>query len=61
LRQHIGIGSATAIETVEVSWPKTGITQVFHHLPIECVLEITEGNDTIDERPLHKVIGSALQ
>ncbi|MCB1096902.1 MAG: CRTAC1 family protein [Verrucomicrobiae bacterium] len=55
LQQHIGIGSATAIETVEVFWPKTGETQVFHHLPAGCVLAITEGSETVVERQVRKV------
>ncbi|MGK0190056.1 MAG: hypothetical protein ACI9R3_005876 [Verrucomicrobiales bacterium] len=50
LRQHIGIGSATAIETVEIFWPKTGRTQVFHNPPIEKVIRITEDSDTMVAR-----------
>ena len=52
LRQHIGIGSATRITSVEVTWPTTGETQVFHDLRGEQVLEITEGISAVTERPL---------
>lgn len=50
LQQHVGIGSATAVETLEVFWPKTGKTQTFHNPPIEQVLLITEDSDTIAKR-----------
>jgi hypothetical protein len=44
LRQHIGIGQATAIDRVEIFWPVTGKTQVFRNLPIETNVKIVEGD-----------------
>ena len=46
LRQHIGVGEASAIERVEVYWPVTGKTQVFRNLPIDTNVKIVEG-DTV--------------
>jgi hypothetical protein len=42
LRQHIGIGQATSIETIEVTWPVTGKVQVFKNPPIDINLKIKE-------------------
>jgi len=44
LRQHIGIGEATGIEEVAISWPVTGKTQVFRRLPIDANVKIIEGD-----------------
>ena len=52
LRQHIGIGSAARIEALEVSWPTTGATQVFHDLPADLALHITEGSNAVIKRRL---------
>jgi hypothetical protein len=47
LRQHIGIGQATAIDRVEITWPVTGKTQVFRDVPIDTNGMITEGDSVI--------------
>jgi len=44
LRQHIGIGQATGIDRVEVTWPVTGRVQVFRGVPIETNVRIVEGD-----------------
>jgi VCBS repeat protein/ASPIC/UnbV protein len=44
LCQHIGIGAATAIERVEISWPVTGKTQVFRGVPIDTNVKFLEGD-----------------
>lgn len=43
LRQHLGLGRAEKIETLEVLWPTTGKTQVFRDVPLDRYLEIVEG------------------
>jgi hypothetical protein len=45
LRQHIGIGQATSIETIEVTWPVTGKVQVFKNPPIDINLKIKEDDN----------------
>ena len=44
LRQHIGIGEATGIEEIAISWPVTGKTQVFRNPPIDTNVKIMEGD-----------------
>ncbi len=47
LRQEIGLGKATAIESLEVRWPKSKTKQVFSNVPIDASIRITEGKDEI--------------
>jgi hypothetical protein len=42
LQQTIGIGKANRITTLEVFWPTSRTTQVFHDVPIDQAIEITE-------------------
>ena len=47
LCQHIGIGKATSIEKIEVTWPVTGKVQVFVNPPILTNIKIKEGDDKL--------------
>ncbi len=49
--QHVGLGRATAIEAVDVTWPVSGKTQTFRNPPIDTLLEITEGVEAPVVRP----------
>jgi len=42
LLQHIGIGTATSIEKIEILWPVTGKVQLFENPPIDTNNRITE-------------------
>jgi ASPIC and UnbV/FG-GAP-like repeat len=42
LRQHIGIGKATQVETLEVWWPTSKTRQIFHNLAPNQFIEIRE-------------------
>jgi hypothetical protein len=46
LRQHIGVGQATVIKELQITWPTPGhpTIQTFHNLPINTNLKITEGS-----------------
>ncbi|MEP6949715.1 MAG: CRTAC1 family protein [Ginsengibacter sp.] len=44
LLQHIGLGQATSIERIEVTWPVTGKLQVFENLPVDTNIKIKEGD-----------------
>ncbi|MXW80248.1 MAG: CRTAC1 family protein [Gemmatimonadetes bacterium] len=44
LQQEIGLGQATAIETVEVTWPATGAQQLFTGLEMNQSYSIREGD-----------------
>jgi len=43
LRQHFGIGKASSIKRVEITWPVTGKIQVLENLPINANISIKEG------------------
>ncbi len=46
LEQEIGLGQATAINSVEINWPTTGRTQIFKNLEMDQIVKIREGDDT---------------
>jgi hypothetical protein len=50
---HLGLGKATRVETLEVTWPTTGKSQVFRDIPADRAMEITEGVDRPTVRELH--------
>jgi len=43
LQQLIGLGQATAINSIEVTWPTTGQIQVFKNVQMDRILKIREG------------------
>ena len=43
LRQTIGLGGASHIERLEVFWPTTGLAQTFVEVPLDRMVEISEG------------------
>jgi hypothetical protein len=44
LQQEIGLGPATAIESVAVTWPASGETQLFTDLAMDRAYKIREGD-----------------
>jgi len=42
LQQHIGLGKADAVATLEIHWPTSGTTQVFHDISANQAIEVTE-------------------
>ena len=44
LQQEIGLGQATAINAVEITWPTTARTQVFRNLKMDTIVKIREGD-----------------
>src|SRR5207237_1258785 len=48
LLQHIGIGTATTIESIEVKWPATNTTQVFKNLQPDQSIRLKENAQTIN-------------
>jgi hypothetical protein len=43
LEQHIGLGKADKVATLEIYWPASGTTQVFRDVPVNRVIEVREG------------------
>jgi len=42
LQQHIGLGKADTVATLEIYWPTSGTTQVFHDISANQAIEVTE-------------------
>ncbi|MEO5823885.1 MAG: CRTAC1 family protein [Vicinamibacteraceae bacterium] len=49
--QHVGLGAATAIESIEIEWPASKTRQVFRNPPVDTLLEIREGAEAPVVRP----------
>ena len=45
LRQEIGLGMADSIERVEIDWPGSATTQVLRGVPLDGMIQVTEGTD----------------
>lgn len=60
LRQHIGLGAALGIETVEIRWPGSGTTDVLRALTPDRAYRVREGSGTAEpiERPTVRLAGS---
>ena len=62
LRQTIGLGQAEKIETLEIFWHATGLTQTFHNAPLDQFIQITEGETQYTSIELEKLkLGSKTQ
>ncbi|MDR3635526.1 MAG: CRTAC1 family protein [Isosphaeraceae bacterium] len=46
LQQTLGLGRAERIATLEVHWPTSGTTQVFHDIAVDRAIEVTELSNT---------------
>ncbi len=56
LRQELGLGQATKIESVEVSWPKPGLPKsVFTNIAMDGFVKLVEGASIAEPVPLGKV------
>jgi hypothetical protein len=55
LVELIGLGDATAVSELEVSWPTSRTTQTFRDIPADRTVEITEGADSFVARPRREV------
>jgi hypothetical protein len=56
LRQEIGIGQATSIDDIQVTWAGSGTVQHFKNIRPDQFLHITEGNDKPDPIYLKKLV-----
>ena len=55
LRQTIGLGKAGKVATLEIQWPTSKTTQVFHDIAVDQAIEITEFAETfqkLDSKPV---------
>ena len=51
LRQHIGVGLATRITEVEVTWPVSKTVQKFRDLPVDSAFHVKEGLQKLQPLP----------
>jgi hypothetical protein len=42
LQQTIGLGHAKSVQTLEIFWPTSQTTQVFHDVEVNQAIEVTE-------------------
>jgi ASPIC and UnbV/FG-GAP-like repeat len=45
--QHIGLGTASGIESIEIVWPASRTRQLFRNPPVDTLLEIREGETPV--------------
>ena len=55
LEQEIGLGNADRIESLEIHWPTSGVTQTFENVPLNTALEICEDTDDYVVRDLPRI------
>jgi hypothetical protein len=55
LRQTIGLGKATVVETLEVFWPTTGLTQTFTDVAVDRAIQISEGSASYSTLSLQRL------
>jgi hypothetical protein len=54
-RQEIGLADATAIESLEVVWPASGVRQRFTDVPLDALVVVTEGEERLERQELRRV------
>ena len=52
LQQEIGLGDATTIRAITITWPTSGITSVYDDVDLDQILHIREGADEPTPMPL---------
>jgi hypothetical protein len=50
-RQHIGVGQANQVESIEINWPVSGAVQRFTGVPVDQTFRIREGDPIL--HPVH--------
>ena len=59
LQQEIGLGTATTVLELEVTWPASGLVQTFEGLAVNRFVEVVEGrgDPQVSERPIIPLLG----
>ncbi|HAD14892.1 MAG TPA: hypothetical protein DCF33_20885 [Saprospirales bacterium] len=55
LRREIGIGKASVIDEISITWPTSGITQVYKNIEPNQLLLLKEGADGYTKLPMQKL------
>jgi hypothetical protein len=48
LRQHFGLGPAAVVDELEVTWPRSGATEVFRQVAADRIYRLTEGTGRLE-------------
>jgi hypothetical protein len=59
LRQHFGLDHCDIVETLIVRWPTSGIVQTFKSVPVNQIVEITEGEEHLVTKSYPAVLDGA--
>jgi hypothetical protein len=60
-RQEIGLGDATAIKSLSVTWPGEGKAELFDGVPLDAHVRVTEGQQAVEQLKRRSVSFSASQ
>ena len=55
LRQEIGLGNATRIVRLEVTWPRNATTQVYEDVPLDTLVRAIEGTPVLEVVPMRSI------
>ena len=55
LRREIGLGTATKIDELEIRWHGSSTIDIFHNIPVNQYIKISEGDNTFEIAPLKKI------
>ncbi|MEP7254980.1 MAG: CRTAC1 family protein [Ferruginibacter sp.] len=61
LRQSIGVGTAKIIDEIKITWPASGITQVYKNITPNQILKITEGKQEAELFPVKPIKFKPMQ
>jgi len=62
VQQEIGLGDALRITSIAVDWPVGGTTQTFADVPLDRIVDLTEGDPQpkiAEARPFHRKADAA--
>lgn len=55
MRREIGVGQATVIDEITISWPVSGMIQTFKNVQVGQYLKIVEGQEKVEVLPLKRM------
>jgi hypothetical protein len=56
LEQSLGLGDSDRVAELEITWPTSQTTQVFHDIPADGSIEIMEFEQTYRTTPIQRIV-----
>ena len=56
IQQEMGLGDAEKIESISITWPRTGKTQVFQNVAMNQTIRVREGESTVTPVPRKPIV-----